>query len=89
MPPLHSPKVGAIVPSVSIKASSGILPAGHTIIFVQQSSLHGILEEDGKSAAVGTGFWRLKLTEDVPDPGSTLTLLGIALGGLGFIRRRI
>jgi hypothetical protein len=55
---------------------------------------YGLLEEDGgrTPAAVATGFWNLRLTEiadanHVPDAGSTLTMLGMALGGLGFIRR--
>jgi VPDSG-CTERM motif len=75
-------------------SSSGTLCAGNTIYFTHISSLYGLLEEDGgrTPAAVATGFWNLRLTEiadanHVPDAGSTLTMLGMALGGLGFIRR--
>jgi hypothetical protein len=69
-------------------SSSGTLPAGNLIQLLQYSALHGILEEDGRSAAVGSGFCNLKLTENhVPDGGSTVILLAIALGGLGFIRK--
>ena len=71
-------------------SSSGTLPAGNVIGLSQFASLRGILEEGGLSGpAVGTGFWNLKLTENhVPDAGSTVTLLGIVLGGLGFIAAR-
>ena len=68
---------------------SGILPANKLITFVHQSALHGMIDEDGTSAAVASGFWNLKLTENhVPDAGSTVTMLAMALGGLGFMRRR-
>lgn len=71
-------------------SSSGTLPAGNLIQLLQYSALHDILEENGRSAEVGSGFCNLKLTEiaapHVPEGGSTVILLGIALGGLGLIR---
>ena len=69
-------------------SSTGILPANRLAQFTQDSALHGLIEHDGTSAAAATGFWSLKLTA-VPDAGSTLTLLGMAFGALGFIRHRI
>ena len=69
-------------------SSSGILPAGHTISIRQFSGFVNqfTAEHEQDETSVGAGFWNLKLTENrVPDAGSTPTLLGMALGALGFI----
>ena len=39
------------------------------------------------AGGTGNGSFTFTLARSVPDAGSTLTLLGITLGGLGFIRR--
>jgi hypothetical protein len=53
-------------------SSSGILPAGSVIGFIEQAQF-------GLSTSTGSGSWTLKLSSaHVPDGGSTLAMLGMA-----------
>jgi VPDSG-CTERM motif len=74
-------------------STSGILFAGQIAQFETRSDLRGgVNANDFPLDSSASGSWSLKFrpAKSVPDAGSTMTLLGMALGGLGFfIRQRI
>jgi hypothetical protein len=67
-------------------SSSGILHEGDLVSVRQFIQIHtASFYEEFFGTGSGEGSWSLKLTPlNVPDTGSTLLMLGLALGGLWF-----